>query len=142
MKKQLDKDSFVSKPQYPGGKTALIEFIDKNLKYPKEALEHKIQGKVFISFKVDFDGSISSVKIIKGLGYGCDEEAVRVINLLKFTEAKNKGSKVSIERKLAIHFNLPKPKEVPPSNTVNYTYTTKKKETPQKTTYNYTINLK
>lgn len=141
MKKQLDKDAFVSKPQYPGGKNALIEFINQNLQYPNEALENSISGKVLLSFKVNFDGHVSDIKVIKGIGYGCDEEAVRVVGLLKFTETKNKGSKVSIQRKLAIHFNLPKPDKTEQSPQINYIYTSKNSNEQPKRTYQYTIDL-
>ncbi len=142
MKKHRDKDSFVNKPEFPGGKTGLAKFIRKNLKYPKEALDNKIEGKVFLSFRVEFDGNIKDIKVINGLGYGCDEEACRVIGLMKFTEAKNKGSKVSIKRKLAVHFKLPKQKPKKQNVNIQYTYTSKSKEEPKETTYSYKIDLK
>lgn len=137
----MDKDAFVSKPQYPGGKNALIEFINQNLEYPKAAIDNRIGGKVLLSFKVNFDGHVSDIKVIKGIGHGCDEEAVRVVGLLKFTETKNKGSKVSIQRKLAIHFNLPKPDKPLQTQQINYIYTTKNANIQPKKAYHYTIDL-
>lgn len=141
MKKSRDKDSFVNKPEFPGGKSGLAKFVREHLKYPKEALENKIEGKVFLSFKVDFDGTIKDVKVINGLGYGCDEEACRIIRLMKFTEAKNKGSKVSIQRKLAVHFKLPKPKPQKQTPNIQYTYVAKKEENSKNGTYSYKIDL-
>jgi protein TonB len=66
-------------PEFPGGMSAWSKFIEKNLRYPYAAQDAGIQGKVFVSFVVEKDGSISDVKVSKGIGYGCDDEAVRVI---------------------------------------------------------------
>ncbi|MET1055476.1 MAG: TonB family protein [Pedobacter sp.] len=66
-------------PEFEGGMGAWTKFIQRNLRYPDLAQERDIQGKVFISFVVEKDGSISNVSVIRGIGGGCDEEAVRVI---------------------------------------------------------------
>ena len=68
-------------PDFPGGMDAFFRYIRKNLDYPKEAKQNKVQGKVFVSFVIDSTGSVQkeSVKVIKGIGHGCDEEAVRLI---------------------------------------------------------------
>lgn len=66
-------------PEFEGGMKAWAKFIQKNMRYPDAAQEQGLQGKVFISFVVEKDGSVSNVSIIKGIGGGCDEEAVRVI---------------------------------------------------------------
>ncbi|SFG88238.1 energy transducer TonB [Pedobacter insulae] len=66
-------------PEFPGGMAAWSKFIQRNLKYPYAAQENGIQGKVFLSFVIEKDGSISDVNVIRGIGSGCDEEAVRVI---------------------------------------------------------------
>lgn len=66
-------------PEFPGGMDAFGKFIQKNLRYPYMAQENNIQGKVFLSFVVEKDGSITDVKVTRGVGYGCDEEAMRVI---------------------------------------------------------------
>lgn len=66
-------------PEFEGGMAAWAKFIQRNLRYPEEAMEKETQGKVFVSFVVEKDGSISNVSVIKGIGNGCDEEAVRVI---------------------------------------------------------------
>lgn len=66
-------------PEFPGGMDAWAKYIQRNLRYPAIAQEEGIQGKVFLSFVVEKDGSITDVKVIRGIGYGCDDEAVRVI---------------------------------------------------------------
>ncbi len=68
-----------SYPEFPGGMAAWAKFIQKNLKYPYAAQESGAQGKVYLNFVVEKDGSITDVNVVKGIGYGCDEEAVRVI---------------------------------------------------------------
>jgi protein TonB len=66
-------------PEFPGGMAAWAKFIQKNLRYPTAAQENEIQGKVYINFVVEKDGSITDVNVVRGIGHGCDEEAVRVI---------------------------------------------------------------
>ncbi len=68
-----------SYPEFPGGMSAWAKFIQKNLRYPSMAQDNEIQGKVYINFVVEKDGSITDVTVVKGIGYGCDEEAVRVL---------------------------------------------------------------
>ena len=66
-------------PEFPGGMEVWVKFIQRNLRYPAMAQEANIQGKIFLSFVVEKDGTISEVKVLRGIGYGCDDEAVRVI---------------------------------------------------------------
>ena len=66
-------------PEFPGGTAKLLEYIQKNMKYPMMARESDIQGKVYVQFVVEPDGSISKVQVLSGIGGGCDEEAVRVV---------------------------------------------------------------
>ena len=66
-------------PEFEGGMEAWAKFIQRNLRYPAMAQEKETQGKVFVSFIVEKDGSVSNVTLIKGIGDGCDEEALRVI---------------------------------------------------------------
>lgn len=111
--KRRDKQEFVIKPQYPGGKLALQKFIQENLIYPKLALEKEIEGTVYISYRVDFDGKVVDVRNNKGIGFGCDEEAMRVVGLLKFAPQNNHGVKVSSQQKINIHFKLPVKQNMP-----------------------------
>lgn len=68
-------------PEYRGGAKALAMFLGSSLRYPARARESKVQGKVYISFIVERDGSLSDFKVIRGIGSGCDEEAIRVLKL-------------------------------------------------------------
>ena len=70
------------KPEFPGGEDALYKFLYKNLNYPVMARESNVQGTVYIMFVVEKDGSITNIRIGRGIGAGCDEEAVRVIQLM------------------------------------------------------------
>src|SRR5690606_17943457 len=65
--------------EFPGGQEKMYEFLRENMKYPPMAKDARIQGKVFVQFVVWTDGSISDVNVLKGIGGGCDEEAIRVI---------------------------------------------------------------
>ncbi len=140
MKKSRDKDSFIKKPEYPGGKAAMDLFVKQNLKYPKAALKNKIEGKVLVEFKIEFDGTVSDPKVLRSIGHGCDEEAVRIVKLLLFNSPKNRGSRVSVRKKLGINFKLPPQKKVKKTQqSFQYTYT-KSKDKASKT-YNYKVNL-
>lgn len=88
------------------------KFISENLKYPKAALENKIEGTVHIDYKVSHKGKVLDAKVISGLGHGCDEEAVRLVKMLKFTEARNRKIRATFNKKIQIHFRLPKAKPV------------------------------
>ena len=66
-------------PEFMGGNAALMKYLQRQMKYPPQALRAGVEGKVFISFTVNTDGSIDDVEVLKGLGYGTDEEASRVI---------------------------------------------------------------
>ncbi|WP_162303628.1 energy transducer TonB [Hymenobacter sediminis] len=66
-------------PEFIGGQAALMKYLQRQLRYPSQALRNSIEGKVFISFTVNTDGTIQDVSVLKGLGYGTDEEAARVI---------------------------------------------------------------
>jgi protein TonB len=63
------KKDFIKKHEYPGGKEAFRKFIKENLKYPPKALENKVQGKVLLNYTIDFNGFVSEVKILKGIGF-------------------------------------------------------------------------
>lgn len=74
-----DMAGIVEKPEFQGGISKFYEYFSKNFKYTKEAVAAKINGRIFISFEVEKDGKITGVKVLRGLGYGLDEEAVRVM---------------------------------------------------------------
>ena len=94
-------------PSYPGGERALLEYVAKNIKYPQIARETGIQGRVFVGFVVEPDGSVSNVKILRGIGGGCDEEAMRVIkSLAKWKPGKQRGKAVRVSYQIPVVFKL------------------------------------
>ncbi len=94
-------------PEFAGGNAALSKFLQKNLRYPRNASEVGIGGKVYVQFVVGKDGNISSIDILKGLGFGCDEEAQRVIKLMpRWNPGKQSGRNVSVKFTLPIVFQL------------------------------------
>src|SRR4051794_37116569 len=99
-------NSFITQPVYPGGTKALNEFIASNLIYPEDALKNQIQGIVSVDFDIDVFGNVSATKIKHGLGYGCNEEAMRIVSLLKFSKRKYQGVHVVFHRNLNIHFKI------------------------------------
>jgi TonB family protein len=99
-------------PQFPGGEYALMEHISKNIVYPVEAKEKEIQGRVFINFVIEKDGSVSNVKVLRGIGGGCDEEAVRAVSSLpKWKPGKQKGKPVRVHYQIPILFKLDNPQK-------------------------------
>lgn len=94
-------------PEYTGGKEALIKSIFSEIKYPEEAKKEGIDGKVLIEFVVDKFGNITETKVIKGVGHGCDEEAIRVVKMLKsFKPGLNEGKPVNVKMVIPIAFKL------------------------------------
>ena len=94
-------------PKFPGGESALMEYVSKNVAYPEEAKEKEIQGRVFIGFVVEKDGSVNEVKVMRGIGGGCDEEAVRVIKgMPKWKPGIQKGKPVRVSYMMPINFKL------------------------------------
>jgi protein TonB len=94
-------------PEFEGGMTAWAKFIQRNLRYPGLAQENEVQGKVFISFVVEIDGSISDVKVLKGIGSGCDEEAIRVIRKSpKWKAGQQNDRKVRVRYTMPLAFQL------------------------------------
>jgi periplasmic protein TonB len=99
--------SFPEKPAEPiGGYAAFYSFVSKNLKYPQRARKTDTQGTVFAEFIVNRDGSPTDFKIIKGIGSGCDEEAIRVIGLTKWNPGKQRGKPVRVKMVLPIIYQL------------------------------------
>lgn len=90
-----------------GGWDAFYAFLRSNLKYPTPARRIGIEGKVFVQFVVERDGSLSNINVLKGIGGGCDDEAVRVLKALpKWNPGKQRGNPVRQQMQLAIAFQL------------------------------------
>ena len=94
-------------PEFLGGTNALLKYVANNIHYPEKAKDAGIEGRVFIGFVIRKDGSVSDVKVMKGIGGGCDEEAVRVINSMpKWTPGRQKGEPVNVNYSMPINFKL------------------------------------
>lgn len=94
-------------PEFPGGLSALYEFLKDNVNYPEFAKKVNIQGTVYVSFVVEKDGSVSNVEILRGIGGGCDEEAVRVVKSMPpWKPGRQMGRPVRVAYKLPIRFTL------------------------------------
>jgi TonB family protein len=94
-------------PQFPGGEKAMMEYVAKNVKYPQEAKDKEIQGRVFVSFVIEKDGSVNEVKVERGIGGGCDEEAVRVVKAMpKWKPGKQDGKPVRVSYMMPFFFKL------------------------------------
>lgn len=94
-------------PHYPGGDEMRIKFLQENIKYPQAARESSLSGLVHITFIIETDGTITGVRVLRGIGGGCDEEAVRVIKLMpKWTPGKQRGKPVRVQYSMPVLFKL------------------------------------
>lgn len=94
-------------PEFPGGMEELTQFISQNLRYPEAAQKAKVQGRVFVSFVVNKEGAISDVQILKGMGFGTDEEAIRVVKQMpRWKPGSQDSQPVNVRFNLPIQFNL------------------------------------
>jgi len=93
-------------PEPVGGWSAFGKTLKKNLKYPDHARRTRAGGKVFVEFTINENGSITALKVIRGIGFGCDEEALRVIALTKWKAGKQRGRPVKVKLVQPIYFSL------------------------------------
>jgi len=94
-------------PTFNGGDAALYSYLSANLKYPLEARETGISGKVYVEFVIERDGSVSNVQVKRGIGAGCDEEAVRVVaSMPKWNPGKQNGQAARVLLVLPVKFVL------------------------------------
>lgn len=157
MKKDRKEDSFIKTPFYKEGAKAFTDFVYGNLKYPKDAVANKIEGIVICKYDIDHDGKVIDVKVIKSLGYGCDEEAIRVVKLLKFEVPKTpRKLRIIFHKDIKIQFKMkveeakPLPLQQPQKININYIPTPIKTVTEQlpnghpkqaSKSYTYTIKI-
>ncbi len=109
--KRIDeKEIFISSeimPEFTGGVSAMMRYFATHIKYPEAAKEANIQGIVYVSFVVDPDGSVSNVKIRRGIGGGCDKEAIRVVkNMPKWKPGIQAGRPVRVSFTIPVKFTL------------------------------------
>lgn len=145
---------FLNLPHLDGGKDLLKKFIKENLNYPEEALKKKVEGDVIIKYKVTGKGEVINPEIVKGIGHGCDEEALRLVGMLDYQSVKNRGVRVITDNKIKIPFRI---KNHLKQQKYSITYSTEKKADPgqapsttktgeeqkqskQKEVYTYTIS--
>ena len=96
-------------PMFRGGEQKLFEFIGNNVVYPQEAIDAGIEGRVFVEFYIEKDGTVCDARVLRGIGYGCDEEALRVVGLMpKWYPGKQRGNAVRVRYTLPINFKLSK----------------------------------
>ena len=131
------KKNFLKLPRYMGGSKTFKEFIVNNLQYPKEAMEAGVEGSVVVGFEINDNGDVVSPHVLKGLGHGCDEEALRLVRMLSYEKVRNRGVRVKVTTKIKIMFKLPM---------VSINYSVPEKKVPESKisgsgTYEYTINF-
>ncbi|MFY0599479.1 MAG: TonB family protein [Cyclobacteriaceae bacterium] len=96
-----------SMPSFPGGDIAFLQYMAKKIKYPKSAKTVGAEGVVYLEFIINKDGSISDVKLLRGIGMGCDQEAIRVLlNSPKWNPGKQRGVPVRVKRTIPVNFKL------------------------------------
>jgi TonB family protein len=141
------KTNFLRIPSFPGGKEAYKQFIKENIVYPDQALLNRVEGFVHLAYTVDNIGEIGDIEVTRGIGSGCDEEAIRVIKMMKYEPARNRGVRMKAELKTRIQFVLPDKQQnnIQPGIQLNYLSTnTSKQNSPEpkpQAVYTYIIDL-
>jgi protein TonB len=94
-------------PSFPGGDAALMKYLGNNIKYPAIAKDAGIQGTVYVTFVVNEQGLVKDAKVLRSIGGGCDEEAIRVVQSMpKWKPGKQRGKSVKVQYNLPIRFTL------------------------------------
>ena len=94
-------------PEYPGGPNEMMRYIQENIKYPQSAIDNKIEGRVFVTFVVEKDGSITNAAVMRGIDKECDAEALRVVSSMpKWTPGQHKGEVVRTQFTIPIYYKF------------------------------------
>lgn len=102
-------DEVEQMPEFPGGMEAMINFIQTNIKYPKDAIKQEVSGRVMVMFVVETDGSLSNVRVARKVFPSLDAEAVRVIKTMpKWKPGKEKGKVVRVNYTMPVVFSIKK----------------------------------
>ena len=157
MKKEKKQKSFLDKPFYEGGNTALRAFVDEHLVYPEKVLKEGIKGTVVIRYTINHKGQVIETKVISGIGHGCNEAAEAVVRKLQFQVGTYRNIKVLFHKRIKIHFHAQvKKQKIAPAKTpdlahtqrsLTYSVTKSSSSTSQtakpkaKTSYSYTIKI-
>jgi len=125
----------VKQPIYPGGRKAMKDFILNNLIYPSSAIQNNIEGVVFLKYEINHKGIVNKSKVVHSLGFGCDEEAKRLVKLLKFKVPKSRNIKALFHKSIKITFKINKENN---SMEIKYNFQASPKSKPS---YNYNIKI-
>ena len=94
-------------PEPNGGMGSFYEYLGKNIRYPEQARRMGVEGRVFVEFVVDKDGALTNVRVVKGIGAGCDEEAVRIVKMSpNWKPGKQRGRPVKVKMTVPVFFKL------------------------------------
>lgn len=94
-------------PQFPGGEQAMFAYLNRLIAYPRQARDHEIEGTVYVQFVVEASGAITNPRVVKGLGYGCDEEALRIVNMMpRWTPGQQGARNVPVMYTLPVSFQF------------------------------------
>ena len=108
MRKSVKKEVFINQPIYTGGPKAMQLFIQNNLQYPEDAEKDKTEGVVVLRTTIDHQGNVTDASILSSVSPSCDQEAMRVARLLRFSVPKNpRNLKVLFHKNIKVQFRLP-----------------------------------
>jgi protein TonB len=94
-------------PKYVGGEDELMKYLSKNVVYPLDARKNGVTGRVYVNFVINSEGKVTNAKILRGIGSGCDEEALRIVNgMPAWTPGRQNGKPVSVMYNLPLNFSL------------------------------------
>lgn len=106
----IEYNKYEELPSFTGGLEGFGKFLSRNLRYPTNAKQNNIQGRVFLQFVIEADGSLTEEKVVRGIGGGCDQEALRVIRLSpKWNPGIHRGKAVRVSYTVPIVFQIEKP---------------------------------
>lgn len=105
---EIGVDTYVDEePSFPGGMEAMYKFLAENIKYPQEARDNNISGKVYVTFVVETDGRITNPRLLRDIGGGCGQEAIRVVKSMpRWNPGKNNGQPARVQFNLPVNFTL------------------------------------
>ena len=109
MQKKRKDNQFIKQAYFEGGNTAFRKFVASHLKYPEEANKNNLEGIVHLKIDIDHKGKVTGAKVMRGIGHGCDKEAIRVIKLAKYVVPDNpRKTRVLFHKNVRIQFKKPK----------------------------------
>lgn len=102
------RDLAETMPAFPGGAAAMYRFLSRHLRYPEMAIDREVQGTVYVRFVVEASGSLRDFEVLRRIGYGCDEEALRIVRLMpRWQPGRHQGEAVAVYYTLPVRFVMP-----------------------------------